>query len=196
MNLLIDALPQEVTIDGKDYAVNCDFRANLRTILAFEDNDLAPQEKQSVMIANLYPEIPENAEAAIERAGWFLNGGREAGEDDATGERLYSFAKDANYIYAAFKQTHGISLDEVDLHWWVFMALFADLGADTLFCNLVSLRKRLKDGSATPEERKMAQSLGEIVDVPELDDRTLDEKEAYEKFMELTRQGTKGGDPL
>ena len=129
----------------------------------------------------------------MKQAGRFLNGGKETSEDEEiTGERLYSFGQDANYIYAAFRQTHGIDLQTEQLHWFEFLALFMDLGSETMFCQLVSLRKRLKDGSATPEERKMAQAMGEIIEIPELDDRTLDEKEAYAEFMRLA----KGGDPL
>jgi Bacteriophage Gp15 protein len=191
MNILVDAMPKEVIIDMRNYPVHYDFRSCLRTIMAFEDNDLTPQEKQSIMLFNLYPRIPDNAEAACIQAAWFLNGGKEVDEDQdiTTSTRVYSFSKDAGYIFAAFRQTHGIDLQKEDLHWWEFLALFMDLGSETMFCQLVSLRKRLKDGTATPEERKMAQALGEVIEVPELDDRTIEEKEAYAEFMRLTALG-------
>jgi len=190
MNILVDALPETVTIDGEEYPINYDFKSCLRIILAFEDNSLAPQEKQTVMLANLYPKMPDNIEAATERAGWFLNGGRENEEEqEITGPRVYSFAKDASYIYAAFRQTHGIDLQKENLHWWEFLALFMDLGSETMFCQLVSLRKRIKEGTATDDERKMAQSMGELIEVPELDDRTIEEKEMYEAFMKAVREG-------
>ena len=192
MNILIDALPETVEIDGDEWPINCDFRSCLRTILAFEDNDLAPQEKQTVMLTNLYPKIPENIAAATQQAGWFLNGGKEEEEDqEITGARVYSFAKDAGYIYIAFRQTYEIDLQKDNLHWWEFLALFMDLGSETTFCQLVSLRKRLKDGTATEEERKMAAAMGEMIDIPELDDRTIEEKEMYEAFMAAVREGEK-----
>ena len=44
----------------------------------------------------------------------------------------YSFAQDAPYIYAAFKEQYGIDLTEVEMHWWKFMALFESLNEDRI----------------------------------------------------------------
>lgn len=185
MNILTDELPTSVDISGEIYQINVDFRTCLKVIMAFEDNDLTPQEKQIILLSNLYPTMPENLEAAITQAQWFLNGGKTAG-DDAEGEsspRVYSFIKDANFIFAAFRQTHGIDLQKADLHWWTFLALFMDLGQDTTFCQLVALRKRLKTGKATKEERAAAREMGELIELEKIDDRTLDEKQAEADFL-------------
>jgi hypothetical protein len=96
---------------------------------------------------------------AIQEGVKFLDGSlmRDNGEpDDGSPVRLYSFAKDANYIFSAFQQTHGIDLTTAKLHWWQFLALFMDLGGETAFSNIVDLRSRLKDGTATKEEKKRA----------------------------------------
>lgn len=130
----------------------------------------------------VYVNMPQDIEQAIIKAHLFLNGG-EITESDDPPMRLYSFEKDANYIFAAFRQTHGIDLQTTDLHWWKFLALFMDLGSETTFCQLVSLRKRIKTGKATKEERETAREMGEVFDVPEVDDRTLDEKEAEQDFL-------------
>lgn len=130
----------------------------------------------------VYVNMPQDIEQAIIKAHLFLNGG-EITESDDPPMRLYSFKKDANYIFAAFRQTHGIDLQTTDLHWWKFLALFMDLGSETTFCQLVSLRKRIKTGKATKEERETAREMGEVFDVPDVDDRTLDEKEAEQDFL-------------
>ena len=44
-------------------------------MLAFEDNDLTPQEKQLVLLQNLYVDVPPNMAAATRAAVEFLNGG-------------------------------------------------------------------------------------------------------------------------
>lgn len=128
-NVLVDELPTAVMIDGQEYEINSDFRTCIRIIMAFEDNDLAALEKQMILVESLYPVKPENLQEAFEKGIKFLNGGGESnGEEKEEGLRLYSFAKDANFIFAAFKQTHGVDLsDSNDLHWWKFLALFADL---------------------------------------------------------------------
>lgn len=188
MNILIEDLPQFIEIHDQEYPINCDFKTCLKIILAFEDEELTSYEKQIVMLECLYQETPENTQLAIDNAVWFLNGGQDAGEDEGDGEyspRLYSFSKDANFIYAAFRQTHNIDLHKETLHWWQFLALFMDLGADTTFSNLVSLRKRVKNGKATKEEIKAALKMGDLFDVPEVDTRTLDEREKESEFMRL-----------
>jgi hypothetical protein len=189
VNILTDELPSTVEIAGTEYQIVTDFRACLKTILAYEDNDLTPQEKQSVLLSNLYPVIPENIQAAFEQANRFLNGGKELEESSAP--RLYSFAKDSDFIFSAFRQTHGIDLQKAELHWWSFLALFMDLGSETTFCQLVSLRKRIKTGKATKEERQAAREMGELIDVPEIDTRSIEEKLAEQEFLRLVAKGRK-----
>lgn len=188
MNLLIDELPDLVEIDGSEYAIDTDFRACLRVILAFEDTELTNLEKWAILLNNLYPERPSDLRQAVEQALKFLDGGRKRDDDDVPGPRLYSFAQDASLIFAAFRQTHGIDLETAQLHWWKFLALFSDLGADTTFCNLVSLRKRLKTGRASKEERQAARELGEIVNLPEPGSRTLAEREQEAEFLRLVKE--------
>lgn len=183
MNILTDALPETIDISGVMYQINTDFRTCLKTIMAFEDPELTPQEKTSILLSNLYSEIPSDLETARQQANLFLNGGKVGNEDDEPSPRVYSFSKDANFIFAAFRQTHGIDLQKETLHWWEFLSLFMDLGSETTFCQLVSLRKRIKTGKASKEERQAAREMGDLIEVPEFDDRTLSEKEAEAEFL-------------
>jgi len=189
-NVLIDELPETLTVAGKEYAIRSDFRTALRVLLAFEDNGLTMLEKQMVLIDNLFVETPADIAEAGRAAIAYLDGGGDDGEEESMegGLRLYSFSKDANIIYAAFQQTHGIDLQKAQLHWWQFLALFMDMGADTTFCNLIGLRKRVKTGKASKEEKQMAQDMGSMFEVPDIDMRSLAEREADADFMEQYRQ--------
>lgn len=185
MNLLVDSLPTAVRIRGQETPINWDFRAALRVILAIEDETLTGVEKQTVMLGSLYSGPVADALEACRVAVKFLNGGHDTEEQDEA-PRVFSWAKDQELIYAAFRQTHGIDLQTVQgLHWWAFMALFMDLGADTAFCQLVNLRKRVKTGKATKEERQAAREMGEMFEVPEPDMRTLEERLKEEEFLRL-----------
>jgi hypothetical protein len=189
-NVLIDELPETLTVAGKEYAIRSDFRTALRVLLAFEDNGLTMLEKQMVLVENLFVETPAEIAEAGRAAIAFLDGGGDDEKEDSTGGglRLYSFSKDANIIYAAFQQTHGIDLQKAQLHWWQFLALFMDMGADTTFCNLIGLRKRVKTGKASKEEKQVAQDMGSMFEVPDIDMRSLAEREADADFMEQYRQ--------
>ena len=201
MNILTDQLPKAIRIGENVYPVNSDFRDCLRIILAFEDNDLTWVEKQGILIENLYAEIPPEGDAqdAILKGIKFLNGGEDdKGEDDKgdgdqpTPLRLYSFNKDAHFIFAAFQQTHGIDLQNTEyLHWWQFMTLFMDLGSETMFCNLVGLRKRIKTGKASKDEKEVAREMGDIISVPEIDTRTVEDKERDREFLQMVAEARK-----
>ncbi len=186
-NILTAPPPVTVVIDGVEHQINTDFRAALRVILAFEDETLTKQERQIVMLGNLYPTPPRDLRGALEQAILFLNGGKANGSE--RGPRVYSFSKDAEFIYAAFRSTHGIDLNTAVLHWWQFLALFMDLGQDTTFCQLVSLRKRVKTSKASKEERRAAADIGEMFDIPDTDDLTLEEREMEARFNEIVEQG-------
>jgi len=168
VNILIDELPDAVEIDGVEYPLNTDFQTGILCILDFESRDLTEDEKAILLLKRLYKgDIPSDVNEAVRLGIKFLDGGKESeGENPfADHHRLYSFEKDSALIYAAFQQTHGIDLQKVDLHWWQFLALFQDLGADTGFCNLVNLRRRVNSGEATKEERQYALKLGDAFEV-------------------------------
>lgn len=191
MNILIEQLPDAVVIDGAEVPIETDFRACLRVILAFEDDDLTSAEKAVILLENLYADPPANVQEALRLGLKFLDGGAAPeGRDRAPGPRLYSLDQDAQYIYAAFRQTHGIDLEAVaHLHWWKFLALFMDLGSDTAFCGLVGFRKRHKAGKLSKDERRAYLEMKEIVDLPEPDRRTPDEKAREAEFMRQVEEG-------
>jgi hypothetical protein len=189
MNILVDQLPTAIEVDGSEYPINYDFRTCLRILMAFEDQTLAQIEKQAILLKNLYVEQPKNITEAIQKEIKFIDGGEDRKDEVKNSPRIYSFQNDAQFIVAAFQQTHGIDLETAEMHWWKFMALFMDLGGETTFSNLVSLRKRVKTGKATKEERAAARELGEIFDLTEIDNRTLEEREAEDEFMKLLKQG-------
>lgn len=186
MNILVDTLPSFVNIDGEKYALKTDFRSAISTILAFEDDELSNGEKVEVMLRNTYADIPENLEQAVLKCQWFLNGGND--DEPARSKRLYSFGKDANMIFAAFRQTHGIDLQTEKMHWWKFLSLFMDLGKDTTFISLVSLRDRHNKGKTTKEEKMAIANMGDAFHVPDTSIRSLEEKEFEQDFIKRYKE--------
>jgi hypothetical protein len=169
--------------------IETDFRAALRVILAFEDPDLADMEKGLILMGNLYKTQPGNLAAAFAQGVKFLNGGIGGEEEkEDLSLRLFSFEKDAGFIFAAFRQTHGIDLEATDyMHWWKFLALFMDLGSETTFSSLVSLRKRLRTGKASKEEQAAAREMGDLVELPDI--LTPEEQASEAEFLRLVAEG-------
>ncbi|WP_087064145.1 bacteriophage Gp15 family protein [Intestinibacillus massiliensis] len=180
MNTLVDRFPTTAEIDGVEYELNTDFRVGVQIMLAFEDTGLTSIDKQLVMLHLLYKEIPPDLHKACELAVLFLNCGEspEGEANDTRGGRLYSFGKDAKYIYSAIRQTHGIDLEETGyLHWWKFCYLFLDLREDCFFQQMLYLRRRKQDGKLTKEERMTYYRMEDILSLPE-------EKDAEQRAAE------------
>ena len=182
MNILTDRLPVAIRIEDTVYDIDSNFRTCLLIIRAFEDNLITWIEKQAILLSNLYITAPkqEHVEQAILKGTKFLD--KSIGSTSVSGSsdsaKYYSFTKDADLILAAFQQTHGLDLQNIPyLHWWHFLSLFLDLGSETMFCNLISLRKRLKTNTATKEEKEMAREIEDLIQVEQIDMRTTAEKE-------------------
>lgn len=196
MNVLIDGFPESLTVGGKEFPIYSDFHICLAIMEAFEDNELTEDEKIEVMLRCLYGLIPEPTEEAINQAIWFLDCDSATNntntEDVLASERLYSFRKDARYIFSAFKTSHDIDLSKVeDLHWWKFVYLFLDLDDNTFFSRLVDLRRKVQSGKASKEEKECYYSIYEVARLDDIsvfsDDEAFDD-DGIEEFFALQAQ--------
>lgn len=203
MNILVDTLPESVEIGGKNVPIETDFKTCLCVILACEDPTLTPREKQEITLTNLYPSRPPQTQEAMLQAKWFMDCGKDGDAKEGKRQpRVYSFSQDAEMIYAGFRQIHGIDLATAELHWWQFVALFMALIANqnTAFGSLVTLRLKVKTGKATKEEKKAALEMGSLFTLPELDTRSLEQRERKrlfdEKIAEAERKRKPNGSGL
>lgn len=73
----------------------------------------------------------------MDAVGEFYRRGAEKAEGGALalqvgGDEIpYSFADDANILYADFRRVYGIDLSTAELHWYEFMALLEGLYSNT-----------------------------------------------------------------
>lgn len=181
---LTDRFPTAVKVDGEVYEINTDFRVGLKIVQAFEDPKLTNFEKQAVMCGLLFKNVPSNYAGAANAAKKFLDCGEEA--EAPSGPRVYSFTKDAQYIYSAFLQTYGIDLQTAEMHWWKFCYMFGDLAEDTTFAQMRSLRDRKARGKLTKEEKQLWMRLHDILDLEE-EQEDAETKAAFEHFESLLR---------
>ena len=130
----------------------------------FESGEFDQEECAELMLKRLYIKLPENRGPdfylnAILQATKFLNAGEDTPHDTDSKPRVFSFVKDAKYIYSAFSQAHGIDLQKEELHWWRFVTLFNDLGECT-FNTLRYLRAKKAEGNISEHENKMIRDFG------------------------------------
>lgn len=184
MNILLEKLPNSVVIDGIEYEIETDYKFHIYTTLALESNDLTGFEKMQVVVRNFFVDkIPDNMEAIAQKYMWFLNGGEMFQENNH--RKVFSFEKDAKLIFSGFKQTFGIDLQETDeLHWWKFLSYLQDFAEDSAFRNLTALRQKYYAGKTTQEENQVIHELGDIFEIKEMPNYTLEEREIILKVRE------------
>jgi hypothetical protein len=159
MNILIDKLPTEITIDGINYAVNSNFRVGILFEILLADGELDEKQKlytafQIYFIENKPPYDKTAIDSIID---FYLCGQKpvRAGRGGKTKNRIiYDFEHDAQYIYAAFLEQYGIDLQDIEyLHWWKFAAMFRSLKADTEIQRIMQIRAT-DAGKIKDKERK------------------------------------------
>lgn len=178
LNILTNELPKKLL----SHEINWDYRSCLKIILAFEDPVLTHNEKIYVMLKRIFGFMPkENIEEYVKQAIWFLNCGEE-NEVKKESERLYSFEKDAKYIYVAMKQSMSINWES--LHWWDFVNYFMALDEKSFFSRMLYLRSQHAKGKLTKEEAKY---WAEHEDILVLNQQ--EESDAVKQFKKLMKSG-------
>ena len=149
---LQERLPDAVTVDGKRYRVDLDFRNVLRMIDALGREDMLPGAREYVALKCVMKRPPRNTGAAIAALREMLF----PGEKKQNGGKMTDFVQDADLIRAAFLQAYGINLYRDRLHWLEFTGLLACLPTGSRYADILSIRARPmpKPTKYNGEERK------------------------------------------
>lgn len=185
MNLLIDKLPEKVTIGGMEVPIDWDFRTSVRFQEVILDKTLSEEEKILKGLRLYYPTAEDDIyeiEEAIDKMLWFYEQGRiwQPGENTGSGKskQAFSFVYDAPYIYAAFMDQYGIDLQEVrGFHWWKFKALFDSFRDDLLISQIMKYRVTSTSGmdkETASFYRRMKKIYALPVEVSSVEQKELD----------------------
>ena len=134
---LQDRLPGGVTVDGKFYKMDFDFRNVFRMIEVLDRDDMLPEAKAYKALRCLCKR-PKNAQKVLEAVkGLLFKAPRKKG-----GQRVTDFIQDAGLIRAAFRQAYGIDLYRDRLHWIEFTELMNALPEGSRYAEVVGIRAR------------------------------------------------------
>lgn len=186
MSIIIDNLSDIVEDRVGVLKFNTDFRTSMLFEMLMQDRNIRKKNKVIQAIRLYYPDIEEitDIEKAIEDMLWFYRCGKELADSNKKNssnnnndiKQIYSYEFDDNYIYSAFLQQYNIDLQDSNLHWWKFKALFDGLSKDTKIVEIMGYRaidlRTIKD----KEERKRIKKLKELYKLPDM--RTREQKEA------------------
>lgn len=184
---MIYGLPESVTVCGREYAINSDFRCILDIIEVLNDPELTNEERAFFTLGFFYPDLeemePEHCQDAIRQCFWFINGGKDEPQARAgkKAPRLMDWEKDFPYIIAPVNRVvgHEIRADE-HFHWWSFLAAYMEIGECT-FAQIVHIRDRQAKGKALEKfDKDWYRQNRDIVDLKTR--TTTAEEEAFRKW--------------
>lgn len=134
---LHDRLPEGVTVDGKFYRMDFDFRNVLKMIEVLDRDDMIP-EAQAYKALSFLQKRPKNAVKVLEAVkGLLFKAPRKKG-----GQKVTDWVQDAPLIRAAFRQAYGIDLYRDKVHWIEFTELLNAIPEGNRYSEIVGIRAR------------------------------------------------------
>ena len=132
-----DTLPDGVTVDGRFYRLDFDFRNVLRMIDILDDDDLMP-DAQEYNAVRCLTKHPRNVHKVLEAVKALLFD--HSPKKDS--QKVTDFVQDAGMIRAAFRQAYGIDLYTEKLHWIAFTELLNAIPEGNRYAEVVGIRAR------------------------------------------------------
>ena len=145
----IGALPESLTVNGRAYDIETDYRACLTVIQAMGDPDLDPADKVEVCLT-LYKDFggdmpPEDCQAAYEAACAFLDHGAREGKKPP--HRLMDWEQDEDILFPAVNRAAGFEVRTVEyMHWWTFLGLLMSVDSESVWAHVMALRSKRAKG--------------------------------------------------
>lgn len=170
MNLLCDKTPDTITVSGVEYKINSDFRVWIKfeLILTNQIDDTLSAEVLAEIQRLIFKEPCSMNEETVEAILNFYRCGKPPEKHSGGGsdEAVFSYDFDDGYIYAAFMEQYGIDLNDVNLHWWKFRALFQSLNADCMFVKILGYRSMSITSKMSTAERNFYQKMKKLYALP------------------------------
>lgn len=191
---MIGALPETLTVGGKEYSIRTDYRNILQVFEAFQDPELTKDEKWIVAIYLLFEDfacdddVLEAAQdgfdlgEAMKQISWFISAGQP--EKQVLEQPTYNWTQDEQMIFSAVNKVAGQETRELDyLHWWTFLGYFNEVGEGT-FSFIVGIRHKLNHGKKLEKHEK--EFLAKNKELVKLEKpKTKEEQEEEAKYQAL-----------
>ena len=136
---LFEMLPDRVTVDGKPYRIDLDFRNVFRMLNILGRSELTPAARDYLALKCVMKRPPRNTVAALAAVKDAIFPAEKRGADY---KKITDFSQDADLIRAAFMQVYGINLFRDRLHWLEFTCYLSGLPEGSRYCDILGIRAR------------------------------------------------------
>lgn len=134
---LQEKLPDGVTVDGKFYKMDFEFRNVLKMCEVLDRDDMLPEAK-AYKALSFVQKRPKNAVKVLLAVMDLLF----KAPRKKDGQKVTDFVQDAGLIRAAFRQAYGIDLYRDKLHWIEFIELLNAIPEGNRYAEVVGIRAR------------------------------------------------------
>ena len=183
-SILTDELPDTVKVFDERYPVHTSFRNWVKISCILADNGIKDSKKAAEALKLCYKEkLPPNLISALLGMMTFLHRGTDDSVSPNKNPPLFSFAQDADVIYASFMRQYGIDLTCQDLHWYTFCALLSSLSEDNPFAAVVKIRSFDERIVKDPSRRAKIAELKARFALRDVDSREIDVAKGLETLF-------------
>lgn len=156
----LGVLPESLTVNGHEYAIETDYRSYLTVIQAMNDPDLESATKVQVCLTlykgfgptddanQVEPEEtlrPEDYEEAYKAACKFLDHGSH--REKAPPIKLMDWEQDEDILFPAVNRAAGFEVRAVEyMHWWTFLGLLMSVDSESVWAHVMALRSKRAKG--------------------------------------------------
>lgn len=170
MNILTEKLPDSLTIGGRKYRIDTDYRTGIKLEQLLMDDGIPPEDKllraKTLYFHTIFPPTEFDEEMVAELIWFYRCGKDEKKEVKSAHDRVYDFGYDSKWIFAAFKEQYNIDLTNENMHWWEFRALFDALSEDTEFVKIMGYRAIKISGKMSTSQKRFYQKMKRMHKLP------------------------------
>lgn len=139
---LYNRLPDSVTVDGKRYKCDFDFRNVLLMLDMMQRDDLLPDAREYLCVRCITSISHRMPPKTVRNLYNGINALLFDKAPEGDGKRITSFEQDAGLIRSAFRQEYGIDLFREKLHWMEFTELLQNLPEGNRYEEVLGIRSR------------------------------------------------------
>ncbi len=159
-------LPEGIYCKDKFYRLNTDFKTWLKIDEIIQSDMTNEDEKLAFILSLAYTSsFPENINDALSGVLDFYSMYKHGTGKNT--KKIYSFEKDAPFIFSAFRSQYGIDLFNTDMHWWKFKSLFDSIDENTTFGKIVRYRSINTDDIKDKNKRNFIRKMKKLYSLDE-----------------------------
>lgn len=149
-------LPLALTINGRKYPIDTDYRNVLQIVIAMNDENLTDRDKAYICMRRLFENMTDlpkdDYQEAYEKASDFIACGMVG---DRGSPNIVNWEKDQPLIFPEINKIAGCEVRALPyMHWWTFLGYFQSVDREGLWGSVLTIRQKRAKGKKLEKYEK------------------------------------------